>query len=117
MTLPTANKRSCAAGAPAADFAVQHLATIFLGAFLLFQLEPMLAKAILPWFGGSPAVWTTCMLFFQVLLLAGYIYSHLISTRLTPRAQAFVHIFLLLTSLCFLNGRLVFCKGFCLPRP
>jgi len=77
--------------------------TIFLGAFLLFQLQPMLAKAILPWFGGSPAVWTTCMLFFQVLLLGGYLYAHLVATRLRPRAQALVHITLLLISLYFLN--------------
>ena len=77
--------------------------TIFLGAFLLFQVQPMLAKAILPWFGGSPAVWTTCMLFFQVLLLGGYIYAHLLTTWLRPRAQAFTHIGLLLASLYFLD--------------
>jgi hypothetical protein len=55
--------------------------TIFLGAFLLFQVEPLLAKAILPWFGGAPAVWTTCMVFFQVALLAGYLYAHAIVRR------------------------------------
>lgn len=63
----------------------------------------MLAKAILPWFGGTPAVWTTCMLFFQVLLLGGYLYAHLIATRLSPRAQVFVHLALLLASLFFLK--------------
>ncbi len=63
----------------------------------------MLAKAILPWFGGTPAVWTTCMLFFQVLLLGGYVYAHLISTRLSPRAQVSVHLALLLASLFFLK--------------
>jgi len=46
-------------------------ATILLSAFLLFQVQPLVSKAILPWFGGCPAVWTTCMLFFQVVLFAG----------------------------------------------
>src|SRR5260370_9194972 len=66
--------------------------TIFTGAFLLFQIEPLLARYILPWFGGTSAVWITCMLFFQLLLVAGYAYSHLITTRLQPRRQAIVHI-------------------------
>ena len=51
-------------------------ATIFLSAFLLFQLQPMMGRFVLPWFGGGPAVWTTCMLFFQTALLAGYAYAH-----------------------------------------
>ena len=63
----------------------------------------MLAKAILPWFGGTPAVWTTCMLFFQVLLLGGYVYAHLIATRLNPRSQVYLHLALLLASLFFLK--------------
>jgi hypothetical protein len=50
--------------------------TIFIGAFLLFQVQPLIGKFVLPWYGGAPAVWTTCMLFFQVLLLAGYAYAH-----------------------------------------
>src|ERR1019366_4301385 len=66
--------------------------TIFTGAFLLFQVEPLLARYILPWFGGTSAVWITCMLFFQLLLVVGYAYSHLIATRLQPRMQAIVHI-------------------------
>ena len=49
--------------------------TIFISAFLLFQVQPMIAKIILPWFGGSAAVWTTAMMFFQVSLLVGYLYS------------------------------------------
>jgi hypothetical protein len=57
------------------------------GAFLLFQLELIVAKSILPWFGGSPAVWTTCMLFFQLTLLAGYAFAHWSATRLRSRAQ------------------------------
>ena len=66
--------------------------TIFIGAFLLFQVEPLLARYILPWFGGTPALWVTCMLFFQLLLVAGYAYSHLIAARLNARRQAIVHI-------------------------
>ncbi len=76
--------------------------TIFLSAFLLFQVQPLIGKFILPWFGGSPAVWTTCMLFFQVVLLAGYSYAHLLASKLSPRAQAAGHILLLLASLAFL---------------
>jgi hypothetical protein len=52
---------------------------IFCGAFLLFQVQLILGKYALPWFGGAPAVWTTCMLFFQLLLLGGYSYSHAVS--------------------------------------
>ena len=51
-------------------------ATVLVSAFLLFQVQPMVSKMILPWFGGGPSVWTTCMLFFQVFLLAGYAYAH-----------------------------------------
>ena len=58
------------------------------GAFLLFQLELIVAKSILPWFGGSPAVWTTCMLFFQLTLLCGYAFAHWSATRLSSRAQS-----------------------------
>jgi SAM-dependent methyltransferase len=76
-------------------------ATIGLGAFLLFQVQPLLAKRILPWFGGSAAVWTACMLFFQALLLGGYTYAHLLQ-KLPARRQAWVHGGLLLLSLIFL---------------
>src|ERR1043166_1970476 len=76
--------------------------TIFIGAFLLFQVQPLIGKYILPWFGVSPGVWTTCMLFFQVLLLGGYAYAHLISRWLRPRAQAIVHLCLLLAALAML---------------
>ncbi len=68
---------------------------IFLGAFLLFQVQPIVAKAILPRYGGAPAVWTTCMLFFQTLLLGGYAYAHASASRLKPRAQAVLHVVLL----------------------
>jgi SAM-dependent methyltransferase len=74
-------------------------AAIFLSAFLLFQVQPMIAKMILPWFGGSTAVWVTCMLFFQVGLLAGYVYAHSSIRYLNPRLQALVHAALLAASL------------------
>jgi len=65
-----------------------------LGAFLLFQVQPVISKFILPWFGGSPGVWTMCMLFFQVALFGGYSYAHLLSRR-RPLTQAWVHVVLL----------------------
>src|SRR4051812_9375665 len=76
--------------------------TIFLGAFLLFQVQPLIGKFILPWFGGSPAVWTTCMLFFQVMLLAGYAYAHGVIKYLPPRGQMIVHLSMLGCALCLL---------------
>ena len=72
--------------------------TIFLSAFLLFLVQPIIAKQILPWFGGSSAVWTTALVFFQSTLLAGYAYADL-TQRLGVRRQAMLHIFLLLLSL------------------
>lgn len=75
---------------------------IFLSAFLLFQVQPLIARYILPWYGGSPAVWTTCLLFFQVGLLGGYAYAHgLVSfLRSKPKWQVGIHFGLL--ALCFL---------------
>ncbi len=73
--------------------------TIFIGAFLLFQVQPLIGKYILPWFGGGPGVWTTCMVFFQVVLLGGYAYAHLTSRYLRPRSQAVLHLTLLLGAL------------------
>ena len=66
--------------------------SIFLSAFLLFQIEPMIGKFILPWFGGTPAVWSTAMLFFQVLLTGGYAYAYWLVKR---RKQGWIHIALL----------------------
>jgi len=74
---------------------VLYAFTILLSAFLLFQVQPIIAKMILPWFGGSAAVWTVCMLFFQLLLVAGYLYSHWLVRALGARAQSLVHIALL----------------------
>lgn len=77
--------------------------TVFLSAFLLFQLQPLIGKYILPWFGGTPAVWATCLLFFQVLLLLGYAYAHFLSSRLSLRAQGSVHLVLLIASLALMG--------------
>lgn len=76
--------------------------TIFLSAFLLFQVQPMIAKMILPWFGGTAAVWATCLLFFQTTLLLGYAYSHGLIRRLKPRQQWMLHATLLLICLALL---------------
>jgi len=81
---------------------MMHAATIFLSSFLLFLVQPLIARLILPWFGGTAAVWTTCMLFFQTLLLAGYAYAHATSARLAPRAQALVHTLLLAAAVALL---------------
>src|SRR6266853_393107 len=69
--------------------------TIFLSAFLLFQVQLIIGKYILPWFGGSACVWNTCLLVFQVLLLAGYGYAHFLSRHLSGRWQSWIHMSLL----------------------
>ncbi len=61
--------------------------SIFLSAFLLFQIQPMIGKLILPWFGGTPAVWSTVMLFFQVLLTGGYAYAYWLIERVETKRQ------------------------------
>jgi hypothetical protein len=79
-----------------------HAATILLAAFLLFLVQPLVGRFILPRYGGAPAVWTVALLFFQVALLAGYAYAHAL-TRLVPaRAQAWIHGLLVLAGLAFL---------------
>ena len=79
-----------------------YATTIFVSAFLLFLVQPLMAKQILPWFGGSATVWTTCLVFFQTALLAGYAYCDLAVHRLGPRAQIKLHIGLLVASLAVL---------------
>ena len=79
-----------------------HAATIFLSAFLLFLVQPVIAKQILPWFGGAAAVWATCLVFFQSVLLLGYAYSDLTTRLLAPRKQAWLHIALLAASVLLL---------------
>ena len=66
--------------------------TIFLGAFLLFQVQLLIGKYLLPWYGGVATVWTLCMLSFQLLLLAGYAYSHLLVQQLPHRLQRPLHL-------------------------
>jgi SAM-dependent methyltransferase len=79
-----------------------YIPTIFLSAFLLFLIQPIIAKQILPWFGGSASVWTTALVFFQVTLLAGYAYCDATTRFVGRRVQAFTHIGLLIVSLVFL---------------
>ena len=79
-----------------------YAATIFLSAFLLFLVQPIIAKLILPWFGGAAAVWATCMVFFQAALLAGYGYAHFLVRRQAKRSFVVVHLGLLLAGLLLL---------------
>ncbi len=76
-----------------------YVLTVFLSAMLLFQVQLIIAKYILPWFGGTANVWITCMLFFQVLLACGYAYSHEIVSKLSARRQSIVHLLLLVVSI------------------
>jgi len=76
--------------------------TVFLSAFLLFQIQPLAAKMILPWFGGASSVWSTCLVFFQAVLLLGYLYVHGLHEALAPRRQAGLHLALLAASLAAL---------------
>ncbi len=84
------------------EIRILYFATVFLSSLLLFLVQPMLAKAILPWFGGSAGVWTACMLFFQAVLLLGYAYSHWVTRRFAPGAQTAIHLTLVVASLAFL---------------
>jgi SAM-dependent methyltransferase len=84
------------------SLAVCYAATILLSAFLVFQVQPVISKFILPWFGGTPAVWTTCMLFFQVVLFAGYAYAHALTRTFSPRKQGLVHLGLIILGLVLL---------------
>jgi MFS family permease/SAM-dependent methyltransferase len=81
---------------------VLYVATIFLSSFLLFLVQPLIARLILPWFGGSAAVWTTCMLFFQALLLAGYAYAHLLARYSRRRLEPLIHSVLLVAAVATL---------------
>ena len=90
------------AAVPASTASVlPYAGTIFLSAFLLFLVQPIIAKQILPWFGGSAAVWTTCLVFFQSVLLAGYAYAD-VTHRLGLRRQTWLHLTLLAISLATL---------------
>ena len=104
---PVVSATAAEASSTAPDITDRFLAlllplTTFLGAFLLFLIEPLFAKLILPWFGGSAAVWATCLVFFQSALLLGYLYADVTSRRWSASRQSFVHIALLLICLFFL---------------
>jgi hypothetical protein len=81
---------------------IPYALTIFLGAFLLFQIQPLMGKFIIPWYGGLPSAWTGCLIFFQGGLLAGYLYAHLLVRHLAPRNQAILHSLLLVACLALL---------------
>src|ERR1044071_4314150 len=76
--------------------------SIFLSAFLLFQIQPMIGKFILPWFGGTPAGWSTLMLFFEILLTGGYAYAYWLIERVKAKWQPLVHIALIAFALLLL---------------
>lgn len=80
--------------------------TVFVSAFLLFAVEPMMGRLLLPYFGGSAPVWSACLLFFQVLLLLGYAYSDFTSRRLSARAQSWIHVTLLAAGIACLPFQL-----------
>ena len=71
---------------------------IFFSATLLFMVQPLVAKILLPVLGGSPAVWGTCLVFFQAVLLLGYLYAHALSTRVPRRRQWLVHLCVLIAA-------------------
>ena len=85
-------------GRGSAFLLVAYAFTIFISAFLLFQVQPLIAKFILPWFGGTPGMWTVCILFFQATLFAGYAYAHVLSSHFRPRTQSVVHAILLVAA-------------------
>jgi len=84
---------------------VVHAWIAFLGAFLLFSIQPFIGKTLTPFLGGGAQVWITCMFFFQICLLIGYAYAHFLVTKFTPRLQRAVHASLLLTALAVLLGQ------------
>jgi len=98
----SSTQSSSSQSGPRLDFGIWCALAILLGAFLVFQVQPIISKMILPWFGGGPAIWTTCLLFFQLALLGGYFYAHLLSKFLKPVQQGIVHGGLLVLALLFL---------------
>ncbi len=81
---------------------ILYALTVFVSAFLLFLVQPVIAKQILPWFGGSAAVWTTCLVFFQCMLLAGYFYADWTTRKLSPKFQAILHVALIAVAIALL---------------
>ncbi|MFT6896049.1 MAG: SAM-dependent methyltransferase [Paraglaciecola sp.] len=82
-------------------FATWAITTMFFSAFLLFEVQPIISKMILPWFGGSPMVWSTCLLFFQSLLLLGYTYTHVLVKQSIP-VQIAIHLTLIVVAITLL---------------
>jgi hypothetical protein len=95
----------------------RYAVTLFASAFLLFGVQPLVGRFALPWFGGTPAVWTTCMVFFQGALLAGYAYAHASATRLTLRRQVQVHLGLLSLAVGVLAARALLTGSPVAPGP
>jgi MFS family permease len=81
---------------------MQYFISVFISAFLVFQIQPVISKIILPWFGGGAGVWTTCMLFFQFFLLVGYLYAFILTKIFNVKHQIFLHFLCLLCSLFLL---------------
>src|SRR2546425_1853141 len=81
---------------------IVYAPTIFLPASLLFVVQPMFARMVLPLLGGSPGVWNTCLVFYQAALLAGYLYAHATTSWLGARRQAALHVGLVLLPVLFL---------------
>jgi hypothetical protein len=81
---------------------ISYAVCIFLSAFLLFQVQPIISKTLLPWFGGTPAVWTSAMLFFEVILTGGYAYANWLAKRNKGRQQTIIHLVLLAISVCLI---------------
>jgi spermidine synthase len=102
ISAPADKAESSLRGARAVLLVSVFSAAIFLNAALLFSVQPLFTKMVLPLLGGSPAVWNTCLLFFQALLLGGYLYAHVTSTWLSARTQALVHLGLLITAVLLL---------------
>src|SRR3954454_16562670 len=83
-------------------FLAGFVVSLFASAWLLFLVQPIVSRLVLPRLGGSPAVWNTCVCFFQAALLLGYGYAHLVATRLAPRLQPVLHLLVLLGGLAVL---------------
>jgi hypothetical protein len=100
----TANHQSISRKQSGAGFIMLHLftVTIFLNALLLFWMQPLFVRMVLPLLGGAPAVWNTAMVYLQTGLLAGYAYAHFINTRLPARAQAPAHMLVMVLPLAVL---------------
>src|SRR4029450_1049467 len=75
---------------------------LFISALLLFSVQPLIAKMLLPYLGGSPAVWNTCMVFFQLMLLCGYVYSHFLPRAIGMARHAILHLALMIATALFL---------------